>query len=81
MLSSLFVKVVASDGKTEIGKISKQFSGLIKEYFTDADNFGVQFPLDLKVTMKAAMIGAVFLIVSLYLAPCLGVFSYTPPSI
>ena len=52
-----------SDGEV-IGKIAKQFSGLIKEYFTDADNFGVQFPLDLDVKMKAIMIGAVFLIVS-----------------
>ena len=51
------------DGE-EIGKIAKQFSGLIKEYFTDADNFGVQFPMDLDVKMKATMIGAVFLIVS-----------------
>ncbi|XP_075251985.1 uncharacterized protein LOC142344285 [Convolutriloba macropyga] len=58
--------VVASDGKSEIGKISKKFSGLIKEYFTDADNFGVQFPLDLEVKMKAAMVGAVFLIDFMY---------------
>ncbi|XP_075246785.1 phospholipid scramblase 1-like isoform X2 [Convolutriloba macropyga] len=49
------------DGEV-IGKIAKQFSGLIKEYFTDADNFGIQFPLDLDVKMKAIMIGAVFLI-------------------
>ncbi|XP_063728262.1 phospholipid scramblase 1-like [Symsagittifera roscoffensis] len=54
-------QVKTSDGEV-IGKIAKQFSGLIKEYFTDADNFGVQFPLDLDVKMKAIMIGAVFLI-------------------
>jgi len=25
-----------------VGKITKQWSGLAKEYFTDADNFGIQ---------------------------------------
>ena len=29
--------------------ISKQWTGLGKEMFTDADNFGVSFPLDLSV--------------------------------
>lgn len=34
--------------------------------FTDADNFGVQFPMDMDVKMKATILGACFLIVSLY---------------
>nr|CAB3264956.1 phospholipid scramblase 1 [Phallusia mammillata] len=46
----------------KVGKISKQWSGLVKEYFTDADNFGVQFPMDLDVKVKASLLGAVFLI-------------------
>lgn len=50
--------------ETVVGKISKQWSGLVKEAFTDADNFGIQFPLDLDVKMKAVMLGACFLIVS-----------------
>ncbi|XP_074653998.1 phospholipid scramblase 2-like isoform X2 [Tubulanus polymorphus] len=54
--------VNSSDGSTQVGKISKQWTGLVKEYFTDADNFGVQFPMDLDVKMKAVMLGAVFLI-------------------
>lgn len=54
--------VFSKDGQTEVGKISKQWSGLVREYFTDADNFGVSFPMDLDVKMKAVMIGAVFLI-------------------
>ena len=45
-----------------IGKISKQWSGLVKEYFTDADMFGIQFPIDLDVKTKACLLGAVFLI-------------------
>lgn len=46
-----------------MGKISKKWSGLAREIFTDADNFGISFPLDLAVRMKAVMIGACFLIV------------------
>ncbi|XP_074154491.1 phospholipid scramblase 1-like isoform X2 [Sminthopsis crassicaudata] len=48
--------------KTTVGKITKQWSGVIKEMFTDADNFSIQFPLDLDVKMKAVMLGACFLI-------------------
>lgn len=48
---------------TQVGKISKQWSGLAREYFTDADHFGISFPLDLDVKMKAVMLGACFLIV------------------
>ena len=46
------------------GQIRKQWSGVVKEAFTDADNFGVTFPMDLDVKVKATMLGAVFLIVS-----------------
>ncbi|XP_030072423.1 phospholipid scramblase family member 5 [Microcaecilia unicolor] len=45
-----------------IGKISKYWSGFVNDVFTNADNFGVQFPVDLDVKMKAAMMGACFLI-------------------
>lgn len=37
---------------------------MAKEVFTDADNFGVVFPVDLDVKAKATALGAVFLIVS-----------------
>uniref|UniRef100_A0A8C3A6F7 Phospholipid scramblase n=1 Tax=Cyclopterus lumpus TaxID=8103 RepID=A0A8C3A6F7_CYCLU len=50
------------DSDTPIGRISKQWSGLLKEVFTDTDNFGIQFPLDLDVKMKAVLMGACFLI-------------------
>ena len=33
----------------QIGKITKQWSGIGKEIFTDSDNFGVNFPIDLDV--------------------------------
>ncbi|XP_056298963.1 phospholipid scramblase 2-like [Pseudoliparis swirei] len=50
------------DGDAPIGRISKQWSGLLKEVFTDTDNFGIQFPMDLDVKMKAVLMGACFLI-------------------
>jgi len=55
-------KVLSADGKHKVGKITKQWTGLVKEAFTDADNFGISFPLDLDVKMKATMLGAAFLI-------------------
>ena len=46
----------------QVGKISKRRSGVLKEAFTDADNFGISFPMDLDVKIKATLLGAVFLI-------------------
>ncbi|XP_046905032.1 phospholipid scramblase 1-like isoform X2 [Hypomesus transpacificus] len=54
------------DGGEPIGRISKQWSGLLKETFTDADNFGIQFPLDMDVKMKAVLMGTCFLIDFMY---------------
>lgn len=48
--------------ETEYGKITKKWSGLLKEGFTDADNFGVIFPEKWDVELKALFLGAVFLI-------------------
>merc|ERR1712062_708350 len=59
-------KVLSPDGSTEVGKISKQWSGLLKEAFTDADNFGISFPMDLDVRMKAVCLAACFLIDFMY---------------
>ena len=46
----------------EVGKITKKWSGLLKEGFTDADNFGITFPNGIKQNEKAILLGAVFLI-------------------
>ncbi|KAF6020102.1 hypothetical protein EB796_021599 [Bugula neritina] len=54
--------VSSHDGSSPVGRISKQWSGLIKEAFTDADNFGVTFPIDLDVRVKATTLAATFLI-------------------
>jgi len=46
----------------EIGKITKKWSGFLKESFTDADNFGLEFPVNLDVPLKSLLLGALFLI-------------------
>ncbi|XP_052860255.1 phospholipid scramblase 2 isoform X2 [Anopheles cruzii] len=53
---------VLSTNGTQVGKISKQWSGLGRELFTDADHFGINFPMDLDVRVKATLLGALFLI-------------------
>ncbi|KAF7243250.1 Phospholipid scramblase 2 [Varanus komodoensis] len=55
-------EVKSIDEKNVVGRISKQWTGFVREAFTDADNFGIQFPGDLDVKMKAVMLGACFLI-------------------
>ncbi|KAH8297694.1 hypothetical protein KR054_005775 [Drosophila jambulina] len=57
--------VVSLTGE-KVGKISKQWSGLAREIFTDADFFGISFPLDLDVRMKAVLLGATFLIDAMF---------------
>lgn len=53
--------IIKSDGE-EFGKITKKWSGLLTESFTDADNFGIEFPITWDVKLKALFLGAVFLI-------------------
>lgn len=56
--------------KQSIGVIRKKWGGVMKEMFTDSDCFHIQFPMDLDVRFKAAVIGTCFLIVSyIYLFP------------
>jgi len=51
---------------TQIGDVTKQWSGVLKEYFTDADTFSVTFPKDMDVRVKAVFVGAAFLIDFMY---------------
>ncbi|XP_061708739.1 phospholipid scramblase 1 isoform X3 [Cydia pomonella] len=59
-------KVYSKDGENKVGKITKQWSGLAREAFTDADYFGISFPMDLDVRIKAVLLGACFLIGSTF---------------
>uniref|UniRef100_A0A8C5ZRA4 Phospholipid scramblase n=1 Tax=Marmota marmota marmota TaxID=9994 RepID=A0A8C5ZRA4_MARMA len=65
--SDVDFEIKSLDEESLVGKISKHWTGFLREAFTDADNFGIQFPLDLDVKMKAVMLGACFLIVSVFL--------------
>ncbi|XP_036354549.1 phospholipid scramblase 2-like isoform X1 [Octopus sinensis] len=58
--------VHSPDMSRKVATISKEFSGLVKEMFTKADNFGISFPMDLDVNMKATLLGSVFLIDFMY---------------
>lgn len=53
---------VIQDEQQEYGAIMKKWSGFLKEGFTDADNFGIQFPADWPLERKALLLGTVFLI-------------------
>jgi len=46
----------------DVGKITKKWSGLLKETFSDADNFGIEFPVNIDNETKAFLLGCVFLI-------------------
>lgn len=62
MCGDVEFQVLSADGQNQVGKISKQWTGLVREAFTDADNFGITFPMDLDVKIKAVILGACFLI-------------------
>lgn len=46
----------------EIGKITKKWSGTMKEMFSSADNFGAEFPASWSNENKSIVLGAIFLI-------------------
>jgi len=61
MCGDVKFKVLSLDGQ-KVGKISKQWTGFVREAFTDADMFGINFPMDLDAKIKAVLIGACLLI-------------------
>ncbi|KAJ8048511.1 Phospholipid scramblase 2 [Holothuria leucospilota] len=58
--------VLSVDESQNVGRISKQWAGITKEWFTKADNFGITFPMDLDVKAKGTLMGALFLIEFMY---------------
>lgn len=60
--SDVNFEVLSMDETAAVGRINKQWTGYLQEAFTDADNFGIKFPLDLDVKIKAVLLGACFLI-------------------
>lgn len=53
-------------GGQDVGKISKKWSGLLKEAFSDADNFGVEFGPAMSPALRTLVLAATFLIDFLY---------------
>ncbi|XP_061049559.1 phospholipid scramblase 1-like [Eubalaena glacialis] len=66
-LKDLNFNFLSLDEEMVIGKISNQWTGFMRERFTYADKFGIQFPFDLDVKIKALMLGASFLIWTAYI--------------
>ncbi|OWK05646.1 hypothetical protein Celaphus_00013014, partial [Cervus elaphus hippelaphus] len=60
-LKDLNFNLLSLDEEMIIGKISNQWIGFMRELFTNTNKFGIQFPFDLDVRIKALMLGASFL--------------------
>lgn len=64
--SDVVFKVMTADESEEVGRIAKNWTGILREAVTDMDNFTVSFPMDLDVRAKATLLGAAFLIDYMY---------------
>nr|XP_012617866.1 phospholipid scramblase 1-like [Microcebus murinus]XP_012617867.1 phospholipid scramblase 1-like [Microcebus murinus]XP_012617868.1 phospholipid scramblase 1-like [Microcebus murinus]XP_012617869.1 phospholipid scramblase 1-like [Microcebus murinus]XP_012617870.1 phospholipid scramblase 1-like [Microcebus murinus] len=65
-------QIKSLDKQTVVGGISKNWTGIFREAFTDTDNFTIQFPRDLDVRMKAVMLGACFLVDYMFFESTIG---------
>ncbi|CAG2101876.1 unnamed protein product [Medioppia subpectinata] len=54
--------VFSNDKSARVGRITKRWSGILRETFTDADIYGVLFPMDMDVKTKVCLLAATFLI-------------------
>lgn len=59
--------MLSEDSSVVVARIYKQWRGLCAEALTDADSFGLSFPLDMEVRTKTLLLGALFLIVSYFI--------------
>ncbi|PAA47373.1 hypothetical protein BOX15_Mlig010494g1 [Macrostomum lignano] len=55
-------RLLSADGSQEVGKLYKEWGGLAKELFTDADNFKVEVANDTSVQVKSILVAAALLI-------------------
>ncbi|XP_066203926.1 phospholipid scramblase 2-like [Saccopteryx leptura] len=55
-------EIKSLDEENVVGKISKQWTGFVREVFTDYTQFDISFLVDVDVKMKAVILGACFLI-------------------
>jgi hypothetical protein len=63
---SFWTFYIQNTSEQRVGEIKKKWSGFLKEMYTDADNFGVEFPKDATPKHKALLLAATFLIDFLY---------------
>lgn len=61
--SDMQFELVDMEGNV-LGEIRKKWGGFMKEAFTQADNFGITFPIDLDVKLKFLLVSACLLLVS-----------------
>uniref|UniRef100_A0A8C8YX73 Phospholipid scramblase n=1 Tax=Prolemur simus TaxID=1328070 RepID=A0A8C8YX73_PROSS len=61
-LTDLNFNLLSMDEERVIGKISKHYPGFVRRLLSNGVKFGIQFPYDLDVKMKALILGASFLI-------------------
>ena len=54
--------VVDVHNNERVGRITKVWSGVMKEAFSDADNFETDFPVAADAASKSRILGAVFLL-------------------
>jgi len=65
---SVCCKVSSADGAHQVGKISKQWGGFVKEYYTNADNFGVSCMLQLIIVSSCHLSFSLSVSISLSLS-------------
>lgn len=59
-------KIINPYDKSKIGCISKYVSGIVTDISSDADDFGISFPMETDIKMKAVLLGAIFLLDYMY---------------
>jgi Zn-finger nucleic acid-binding protein/uncharacterized protein YxjI len=64
------------EGKTQVAVISKKWTGFLKETYTDADKFNIEFTEPLSSSKKRLSIAALMLIDSLYFESKKGFFNH-----
>ncbi|XP_014440834.1 phospholipid scramblase 2-like [Tupaia chinensis] len=65
-IRDLNFNLLSLDEELVLGNVSKHCPGFVTGLLTDVDKFGIQFPFDLDVKIKALMLGASFLIDYMY---------------
>ncbi len=60
-------KLMTANKDQQIGSVKKVYAGFITEALSLADQFTIDFPMDLSVKCKASLMGALFLIVNIFI--------------